>query len=115
MAPQAMHAALPSVQSAERAASPPEPGSAGLRGAGRLSASVARHQASIRALCDEVERPFDELAAVYHCELARLSAIASVTDYLPVLVAKRVRALYRHRMEALQQGDPCAQLIGHLA
>ncbi len=65
-----------------------------------------RHLASIRSLCDEVGRPFDEIAAVYQCELRRLSAHAVVLDYLPVLVCKHVRQLYRRRFEARQQGDP---------
>lgn len=70
-----------------------------------------RHVASVRALCDEVGRPFDEVADVYQCELLRLLAHASVADYLPVLVAKRVRQLYQRRVEARAQGDPCAQLL----
>jgi hypothetical protein len=64
-----------------------------------------RHLASIRVLSDEVGRPFDEIAAVYQCELVRLSAHASVIDYLPVLVCKHVRQLYRHRLQALAQAD----------
>jgi hypothetical protein len=64
-----------------------------------------RHLASIRALSDEVGRPFDEIAAAYQCELLRLSAHASVLDYLPVLVCKHVRQLYRHRLQALEQAD----------
>jgi hypothetical protein len=67
-----------------------------------------RHLASIRGLSDEVGRPFDEIAAAYQCELRRLSAHASVVDYLPVLVCKHVRQLYRHRLQALAQGDTCA-------
>lgn len=65
-----------------------------------------RHLASIQVLCDEVGRPFDEIAGVYQCELLRLSAQASVVDYLPVLVCKRVRQIYRPRLQA--QGDRCA-------
>jgi hypothetical protein len=67
-----------------------------------------RHLASIRVLSDEVGRPFDEIAAVYQRELLRLSEHASVVDYLPVLVSKHVRQLYRHRLQALAQGDTYA-------
>ncbi|MEC5161337.1 hypothetical protein ACFDR9_002361 [Janthinobacterium sp. CG_23.3] len=61
------------------------------------SASTTRHMESIHALCNEIDRPFEELAALYQWELARLTAIASVWDYLPVLVVKHVREIYRHR------------------
>ena len=70
-----------------------------------------RHLASVQSLCDETGRPFDEIAEVYQCELRRLSAQASVLDYLPVLVGKKVRELYRRRVQARDEGDPCAQLL----
>jgi hypothetical protein len=70
-----------------------------------------RHLASIRFLSDELGRPFDEIAAVYQCELLRLSAHAVVVDYLPVLVCKHVRQFYRRRLLAHARGDPCAQLL----
>ena len=70
-----------------------------------------RHLASIRALCDDLGRPFDEVAGVYQCELRHLLEKATVADYLPVLAAKRVRQLYLRRMQAILQGDPCAQLL----
>jgi hypothetical protein len=69
---------------------------------------LRRHLASIRGLSDEVGRPFDEIAAVYQGELLRLSAHASVLDYLPVLVCKHVRQLSRHRLQAQVQGDTYA-------
>lgn len=72
----------------------------------RAPDSTARHLASIHALCEEIGRPFEEMAAVYHSELTRLSARASVVDYLPVLAVKHVREQYRHRREALKPGDP---------
>ena len=70
-----------------------------------------RHLASVQLLCHETGRPFDEIAEVYQCELRRLSAQASVLDYLPVLVCKKVRELYRRRVQAQAEGDPCAQLL----
>lgn len=79
---------------------------------GKRSRSVAMlHIMTIQAIADEVQRPLEEIAAVYQCELVHMAAYAAVTDYLPVLVAKRVRRLYRHRLDALQQDDPCRHLI----
>ena len=48
----------------------------------------------IQALADEFERPFEEIALVYCANLAMLAASASVFDYLPVLVSKRLRSQY---------------------
>lgn len=79
-------------------------------GARRMRSQTMRHLAAIRALAAEMERPLEEIGAVYQCELQQLAARAAVTDYLPVLVTKRVRQLYQHRMQALRD-DPCARLI----
>ena len=91
---------LPVATWAERSAS----------GAPPPRSAAMRHVASIRALADEVGRPFDEVASIYQCELVRLAAHAVVLDFLPVLVAKRVRHMYKHRLDALHQHDPCAAL-----
>lgn len=72
------------------------------RPASRAPVSTARHLASIHALCEEIGRPFEEMAAVYHSELARLSARASIMDYVPVLAVKHVRDYYRHQRDALE-------------
>ena len=40
------------------------------------AASEVRHLASIAALCEELEYPFDEIAMVYQEELVRLAASA---------------------------------------
>lgn len=69
------------------------------------------HLAAIQGLVEQLQRPLEEIAAVYQCELVQLGASAIVTDFLPVLVAKRVRSLYRHRLEALYADDPCRRLI----
>ena len=71
-------------------------------------ATTGRHLASIHALCQESGRPFDEMAALYYSELARLSARATIADYLPVLLVKHVRQHYRQRREAHAPGDPQA-------
>lgn len=66
----------------------------------RSAATLKRHLASIQAICDDMHRPFEEIAGVYQIELLRMAADAAVVDYLPVLVEKHVRALYRRRLEA---------------
>ena len=73
--------------------------------AGRGPASALLHRAAIQALSEETSRPAEEIAIVYQCELVRLASGAAITDYLPVLVMKRVRQLYLHRLEALHQND----------
>ena len=73
-------------------------------------ANTALHLAGIGALAEKLDRPFDEVARVYQCELVRLGAHAAVTDFLPVLAAKKVRQLYQHRADALHRQDPCAAL-----
>ncbi len=67
----------------------------------RRSRWPMQHLLVIQSLVDEVQRPFDEIAGVYQCELLRLERDAAVKEFLPVLVMKRVRDLYRHRLHAL--------------
>jgi hypothetical protein len=73
--------------------------------------AAVHHVAAIQALAQDLQRPPEEVAAVYQCELLRLAAGATVTDFLPVLVAKRVRRMYQHRLDLSCQADPCARLI----
>jgi hypothetical protein len=54
-----------------------------------------RHLASIALLCEQLGLPFDDVAALYGAELARLAAQATVADFLPVLVGKHIRQHYR--------------------
>jgi len=77
----------------------------------RAQAWHMRNMAAIQSLVNEVQRPLDEVAAVYQCELVRMASQAAVMDFLPVLVGKRVRRWYRHRLDALHQNDPCRLLI----
>lgn len=77
----------------------------------RAQAWNMRNMAAIVSLASELERPLDEVAAVYQCELVGMASQAAVKDFLPVLVAKRVRYLYRHRLDPLHQDDPCRLLI----
>lgn len=54
-----------------------------------------RHRRSMAAVADEVDRPFEEVSAIYEDVLRQLAAEASILDYLPVLVSKRVRRMYK--------------------
>lgn len=49
----------------------------------------------IDAIARELERPACEIAEIYIALFAELKARALVTDYLPVLVARKVRARLR--------------------
>ena len=66
----------------------------------RCASTLKRHLASIQAICDDVGRPLEEIASVYQIELLRMAADAAVVDYLPVLVEKHVRALYKRYLHA---------------
>ena len=52
----------------------------------------------IRALADELERPVEEIALLYHADLMRIAPRAVVFDYLPVIVSRHLRSLYRRDM-----------------
>lgn len=97
---------LPEAKAESLPASPGDPGPCPFD----VAVAARRHMACINALCDEVGRPFQEVAEIYHSELRRLSENASVMDYLPVLVSKRVRRLYQQRLHALGEAAPCCVL-----
>jgi len=54
-----------------------------------------RHRVSMRSIAEELDRPEQEIAERYERTLAELKARASVPDYLPILVSKKVRETYR--------------------
>lgn len=55
-----------------------------------------RHIHSIHALAEEVDLPVHEVAAAYEDVLDELQEQARITDYLPILVSKRVKRFYRN-------------------
>ena len=63
----------------------------------------SRHFGEIQVLADELGRPVPEIAQLYEDVLDSLRAQARVTDFLAVLVSKRVRALCRRRHGAAGQ------------
>lgn len=54
-----------------------------------------RHAASIEAIAQELALAVDDVAPHYEAVLRELMAEAQIGDYLPILVAKRVKAQYR--------------------
>jgi hypothetical protein len=53
------------------------------------------HQAAILHVATELDLPPEAVADVYCAELLRLGAAAAVTDFLPILTEKRIRAQLR--------------------
>jgi hypothetical protein len=59
-----------------------------------------RHALSISALAQELALPLEHVAARYEAVLRELMADARIADYLPILVAKRVRARFKSEAAA---------------
>ena len=53
-----------------------------------------KHQSAIRAIAEELGKPLEEVAERYEQVLSDLKPSARITDYLPLLVTKRVRQNY---------------------
>ncbi|HVL76470.1 MAG TPA: DUF3562 domain-containing protein [Noviherbaspirillum sp.] len=65
-------------------------------GAGAAN-DAGRHAAAVASLATELDRPIDEIEALYEDELERMRPQASIQDFLSILVSKRVRQTCRHR------------------
>lgn len=72
-----------------------DPHAALTRGAGREAGEQLRLRREIDAIARELNRPVEEIADLYAQLYADLKSRAQVTDYLPVLVARKVRAQVR--------------------
>lgn len=55
------------------------------------------HSAEIQAIAEKVDRPVSEVAAYYEEVLERMTATATVTNFLVALVSKKVRERYRRK------------------
>lgn len=56
-----------------------------------------RHVGCMQAIANDMQRPVHEIAELYHEVLMHLKASARISDYLPILVSKRVKQIYsRH-------------------
>jgi phytoene/squalene synthetase len=66
----------------------------------REACDQLRHHREIDAIARELQRPACEIADIYAELYAELKARAQVTDYLPVLVARKVRAHLRSNAAA---------------
>ncbi len=53
------------------------------------------HHAAIRELAESVNRPLAEVEYMYEQLFMTMSAGATITTYLPVLVARKIRERYR--------------------
>lgn len=51
----------------------------------------------IEAIASELGRPLIEVSEIYTAEYGKLRERALVTDYLPILVARRIRAFYQDK------------------
>ena len=55
-----------------------------------------KHRRHIESLATEMQTAVDELVPLYEAVLARMKEKAVVTDFLPILVSKRVKYLFQN-------------------
>jgi hypothetical protein len=65
-------------------------------GASHAVAVIMRERLEIEAIARELNRPFEEIAQIFVAVDFELRSRACVTDFLPVLVARKVRARFRN-------------------
>jgi hypothetical protein len=61
-----------------------------------------RYSSSIESIARELAVPIDDVVARFQTTLATLAPRATVTDYIAILVEKKVKALYRAGYRKLQ-------------
>lgn len=66
-----------------------------LDGGSKLVGQRVRDRLEIEAIAHELDRPIEEVAALFAALDFEMRSRARVTDFLPVLVARHVRARYR--------------------
>lgn len=54
-----------------------------------------KHFSEVESIAQDIQRPVSEIAAVYEEVLGHMRAHARITDFLLVLVSKKVRERYR--------------------
>jgi len=57
----------------------------------------AAHQRAIEALAHEAQVPIEDVCQLYAREWAAIAAGARITQFLPLLTLRQVRAILRHR------------------
>lgn len=64
------------------------------------------HFTAIRDIAEEFRRPYGEVSAAYRDMYLALAARAGVADFVPIFVARRMRASYRvpDMLHAILQG-----------
>jgi hypothetical protein len=61
-----------------------------------------RYSSSIESIARELAVPIDDVVVRYQSTLATMAPRATVTDYIAILVEKKVKALYRAGYRNLQ-------------
>lgn len=69
-------------------------------------AARQRARYEIEAIAYELKRPVGEVAELYTLIYSELRPRALVVDFLPLLVARKVRLHYRRRLDAVVLGAP---------
>jgi hypothetical protein len=54
------------------------------------------HTGSMLAIAEETGRPLQTVTDLYENLLRDLKARARITDYLPILISKKIKEIYRH-------------------
>jgi hypothetical protein len=58
-----------------------------------------QHASTVKSLAEEVAGPVHEVANIYESVLLEYKDNAKIKDYLPVLVSKKVKQLYRDQLK----------------
>lgn len=61
---------------------------------------ILHHRSAIEMLSQDFGIPVDQIGALYNKVLKELRRTAKVTDYLPILVCRRVRDLLQEKKAA---------------
>jgi len=67
-----------------------------------MEMTATLHFAEIQAIAEKARRPVSEVAAYYEEVLERMAATATVTNFLAVLVSKKVREHYRRKQQPIE-------------
>lgn len=59
------------------------------------SHDLQRHLRSMVSIAEDCAQPLDEVAPLYETVLAQLAFHARIRDFLPVLVSKKIKEIYK--------------------
>jgi hypothetical protein len=66
---------------------------------------MRKHMRFIESIAEEMQQSIQEIVPLYDEVLEALRARARIEDYLPILVAKRVRRILRRQRPTTEQGS----------